>query len=156
MKRLVQLWKRPTYDRQRYTYYLIYYDTDGRRRQKALGHTDKRKAERQRAQFERELRVGTLEPDSMRLSDFLEDGLARMRGQVRMSTIRETRTAMRDFIRVIGDIDYQKVQHKHGERFVQTCLDRGNTPATATKKLRHLHGFFSAGGKPWTARRKCV
>jgi integrase len=142
VKKLVQLWKRPTYDGKRYTFYLIYYDTDGRRRQKALRHTDKRKAERQRAQFERELRMGTLEPESMRLSDFLEDGLARMRGQVRESTIGETRTAMRDFIRVIGNIDCQKVQHRHGERFVQTCMDRGNTPATATKKLRHLHGFF--------------
>ena len=35
----------------------IYYDADGRRNQKALGHADKRKAEKQCAQLARELRM---------------------------------------------------------------------------------------------------
>ena len=44
MKKRVQLWKRPTYDGSRYTFYLLYTDEQGRRRQKALGHADARKA----------------------------------------------------------------------------------------------------------------
>ena len=51
MKKLVRLWKRPSYDGHKYTYYLVYYDKDGRRKQKALGHADKRKAEKQCAQL---------------------------------------------------------------------------------------------------------
>ena len=73
MKKLVRLWKRPTFDGQKYTYYLIFYDKDGRRKQKALGHADKRRAEKQRAQLARELRMDTVEAGSMRLTKFLED-----------------------------------------------------------------------------------
>jgi hypothetical protein len=73
MKKLATLWKRPSYDGKSFTYYLLYTDEQGKRRQKSLGHADARKAERQRAQLERELRMGILEPGSMRLSDFLED-----------------------------------------------------------------------------------
>ena len=32
MKKLARLWKRPTFDGQKYTYYLVYYDADGRRK----------------------------------------------------------------------------------------------------------------------------
>ena len=45
MKRLVTLWKRPSYDGTRFTYYLLYTDEQGKRRQKSLRHTDARKAE---------------------------------------------------------------------------------------------------------------
>lgn len=79
MKKLVRPWERPSYDGQKYTYYLIYYDPDGRRKQKALGHADKRKAEKQCAQLTRELRMETVEADSMRLSEFLQDSLERTR-----------------------------------------------------------------------------
>ncbi len=48
-KQLVRLWKRPSYDGKRFTYYLLYTDEQGRRRQKSLGHADARKAERKRA-----------------------------------------------------------------------------------------------------------
>ncbi|GAG12320.1 unnamed protein product, partial [marine sediment metagenome] len=56
MKKLVMLWKRPSSDGKTFTYYLLY-NENGKRRQKSLGHVDRRKAERQRAQFERELRM---------------------------------------------------------------------------------------------------
>ena len=107
MKKLVRLWKRPTHDGLRYKYSLIYYDTDGRRRQKALGHADKKKAERQCAKLERELRMGTVEPGSMKLSDFLEDSLARTGDQIRESTRREivsimVRATLPTLISVIG------------------------------------------------------
>jgi integrase len=142
MKKLVRLWKRPTHDDQRYTYYLLYYDTDGRRRQKALGHADKRKAEKQAAQLEREVRMGTVEPGSMRLSEFLEDCKTRVLGQVRHNTLRDYDSNMRHFIEVVGNIDYQTVRHSHGERFIPACLQKGNSPATAKKKIKALKRLF--------------
>ena len=142
MKKLATLWKRPSYDGKSFTYYLLYTDEQGKRRQKSLGHADARKAERQRAQLERELRMGILEPGSMRLSDFLEDSLARTRGQVRESTLREARSAMCCLISAIGDIDHQRISHSDGEKFLQWCLDSGNAPATAAKKLRHIKRVF--------------
>jgi hypothetical protein len=104
MKQLVRVWKRPTHDGQTYTYYLVYYDKDGRRKQKALGHADKRKAKKQCAQLARELRMDTVEPYSMRMSEFLEDSLARTRGQVRENPALEYDSTMRHFINVIGEI----------------------------------------------------
>jgi integrase len=145
MKQLVKLWKRPSYDGERFTYYLLYTDEQQKRRQKSLGHIDTRKAERQRSQLERELRMGVVEPGSMRLSEFLEDNLNRTRGQVRQSTLYQARIAMEHFIKVVGDIDCRSVKHAHGELFVQACLDKGNAPATAAKKLRHLKRLFQLG-----------
>ena len=101
-KKLVRLWKRPCKNGQEYRYVLIWNDEQCKERWKALGHADGRKAERQRAQKERELRMGLVEPGSVKLSKFLEDSLARTRGQVRESTQREAQRAMRDFIRVAG------------------------------------------------------
>ena len=142
MQQLVRLWKRPCKGGREFRYVLIWYDEDGRERWHTLGHADGRKAERQRAQKERELRMGLVGPRSMKLSEFLKDSVVRTRGQVRESTIREACIAMRHFIGVIGDIDYQKVSHKHGERFLQGSLDARNAPATAAKKLRHLKRVF--------------
>ena len=142
MRQLVKLWKRPSYDGKRFTYYLLYTDEQGKRRQKSLGHADARKAERKRAQLERELRMGIVEPGSMKLSEFLEDNLVRTGKQIRESTHRECRYAMNHFIEVIGNIDYQRVKLRHGELFLQACLDQGNSPATVAKKLRHLKRLF--------------
>jgi integrase len=142
MKKLVRLWKRPSRDGKMFVFVLDYRNEQGKRRQVSLGHADVRKAKRQRDQKERELRMGFVEPESMRLSEFLEDSIARTRGQVRDSTIREVDITVRDFIQAIGNRDYQTVSHKHGELFLQHCLDRGNAPATAAKKLRHLKRVF--------------
>jgi len=142
MRKLVRLWKRPTHDGQKYTYYLIYYDFDGRRKQKALGHTDKRKAEKQCTQLARELRMGRTEAISLRLSEFLEDSLSRTRGQIRENTYLEYRAAMKHFIQVVGNIDYRNIRYEHGERFIQECLDGGNKPATVAKKIGSLKRLF--------------
>lgn len=50
---------------------------------------------------------------------------------------------MKDFISTIGDIDYQKVTLDYGEKYRQVRLDRGNTAATVTKKLKHLKRLLS-------------
>ena len=142
MNKLVTLWKRPSYDGTRFTYYLLYTDEQGKRRQKSLGHADRRKAERQRANFERELRMDVVRPESMRLSQFVEDSMARTGDQIRESTRVDYESAMRDFIAVVGNRDYQGVKHAHGEFFRQACLDKGNSPATVAKKLRGLKRIF--------------
>jgi integrase len=142
MKKLVKLNKRPLCGGQKFTYVLRYTDENGKRKWETLGHGDQRKAEKQRAQKEKELRMGYVEPGSMRLRDFLKDSLARTGDQVRGSTRRVTEVAMSDFIRTIGNIDFQSVTLAHGELYCQTCLDRGNSKATVAKKLRHLKRLF--------------
>jgi integrase len=121
---------------------LDYVDEDGKRRRKSLGHTDKRRAESQKKKTELKLRMGVLGPGSMKLSDFLENSLARTGGQIRGSTHYDYRSAMEQFIEVVGNIDYQRVTLAHGELFRQSCLDKGNTRATVAKKVRSLKRLF--------------
>ena len=142
MKQLVKLWQRPSWDGRSFTYYLIYFDENNKRKQKSLGHANKRKAERQRAAFERELRMGIMDPCSMNLSTFIENCIDRTRGQVRENTISEYDSTMKQFIKIIGNVDYKKIQHKHGELFIQACLDSGNRPATVRKKIGTLKRIF--------------
>jgi integrase len=122
---------------------LDYVDENGNRRRISLGHADRRKAESQMKQTERELRMGVLAPVSMKLSDFLEDSLNRTGQQTRDSTQYEQRSAMKQFIKLIGDIDYQRVTLSHGELFRQSRLDKGNSPATVSKKVRALKRLFA-------------
>jgi integrase len=143
MKKLVRLWKRPSRDGKRFSYVLIYQDERGKTRYESLGHTDGQKAKRQCSQKERELCMGYVKPGTMRLSELLEDSLHRTRGQVTESTLQEYNTAMRHFIRVMGNIDYRAIRHEHGEQFIQRCLDDGNRPATAKKKIVALKRLFN-------------
>jgi integrase len=143
MKTLVKLNKRPLCGGRTFTYILRYRDENGKRKWETLGHANKRKAERQRAEKERQLRMGYVEPGSMRLTDFTKDSLARTGDQIRESTRRITEAAMSDFIRTIGNIDFRSVTLAHGELYRQMCLDRGNSKATVSKKLRHLKRLFN-------------
>ena len=67
MKQLVKLNKRPRCGGREFTYALRYEGEDGKRKCESLGHTDMRKAERQRAQKEKELQMGYIEPSTMKL-----------------------------------------------------------------------------------------
>ena len=142
MTELVRLKTRPSRDGRSFKYYIEYTNENGQRKRISLAHSDKRKAERQRAQKERELRMGVIAPESMKLTDFLKDSLQRTRRQVRESTLYQAKIAMRHFIEIVGNIDYRCVRHEHAQSFVQACLDAGNTPATVAKKLRHLKRLF--------------
>ena len=142
MAELVRLRARPSRDGETFKYFLDYVDEHGRRRRLSLGHANRRKAERQRDQRERELCSGISMPRAMTLKELLRDSLERTRGQVRDSTLCQTEFAMEHFIRVVGNIKHDRVCHTHGERFLQACLDGGNRPATAAKKLRHLKRLF--------------
>ncbi len=143
----VRLVTRPSRDGKRYTYCLDYKDENGKRLRKSLGHADKRKAERQRAQLEREIRMGTVDPGSLTILDFAEDSLRRTGDQIRISSKAEYLSAMRDFVGVIGNKDVQKITLGDGEYYRQSCLDRGNSPATVAKKLRHIKVVLHLGVK---------
>jgi integrase len=117
-------------------------DLEGRRRSESLHHSDRRKAEKQRTKKEKQLRMGFCAPGSIRLKEFMEDSLRRTGDQIRSSTREEYQSAMNDFIKVVGNMDFQTVTLKHGEYYRQACLDRGNSPATVAKKLTEIKGFF--------------
>jgi hypothetical protein len=143
MKQLVKLNKRPRRGGREFTYALRYKGEDGKRKCETLGHTNQRKAERQRAQKEKELRMGYVEYSSMRLKDFMEDSLARTGDQIRGSTRRIAETAMNDFIGTIGNIDFRSVTLAHGEFYRQTRLDRGKSNATVKKDLAAIKRLFT-------------
>lgn len=141
-QQLVKIWTRPSRDGRSYAYTLRYKDLDGKRRCISLGHSDKRKAEKQRAKKEKELRMGFCPPDSMRLKDFVENSLSKTGDQIAPSTKTDYRQTMEHFIRVIGNIDFQSIEHRHGEQFRQACLDEGNSKNTVAKKIRVLKAMF--------------
>ena len=141
MKQLVRLNRRAS-SGSRFTYVLRYTDNTGKRRWETLGHSDKRKAEKQRAQKERDLRIGYVDPASMTLSDFMEDSLSKTGDQIRESTQNGYRATMNEFITTIGNKDYQAVTVNDAERYRQECFDRGNKPMTVTKKLKQLKAVF--------------
>ena len=146
-KQLVKLWPRPSKDGSSFIYYLDYVDLEYKRRRISLGHGDRRKAEKQRTKKEKELRMGFCAPGSIRLREFVEDCLRRSGNQIRPSTKTGYTQAMNNLIQVIGNIDYQAVDYKHGELFRQTCLDNGNKPTTVAKKIRELQAVFSLAVK---------
>jgi len=135
---LVKLRVRPSRDGKTFVYLLDYIDVNGKRHRQSLGHADARKAEAERKQVERKLRMGILAPPPMRLSDFLEDSLTRTGGQIRESTRVEYAHAMRDFIQEVGNIALDAVSFRHGEQFRQAQIDLGLRPATVAKKLREV------------------
>ncbi len=142
MKELVRLRMRPSRNKKSFRYMLDYKDQSGKRRQISLGHSDKRRAERQRYEKELELRMNVAEPISMRLTDFFQDSLIRTKGQVRATTLKDRAKTMKDFTECVGDIDVQGVCYEHGERFIQHCLTKNLTAGTTTKKVKQLKRVF--------------
>jgi integrase len=147
MMATVRLTTRPSRDGSQFTYVLEYSGAHKKRRRISLGHSDRDKAERQRRQKERELQTGlaagaraTIGP--VNLKEFWADSQDRTRGQIRPSSMMEQDIAMRHLIETIGNIDLAGVRMEHGERFVQACLDKGNSPATAFKKIKSLKRVF--------------
>ncbi len=98
MKKLVRLWKRPCKNGREFKYVLIWNDELGKERWQTLGHVDGQKAQKQRVQKERELRMGLTEPETMKLSQFQVDSLTKTSGQVREGTLDEYCTTMNQFI----------------------------------------------------------
>ena len=138
MTQMVRLKTRPSRDGSSFKYYIDFVDADSKRKRISLGHADRKKAERQRTQKERELRMGIVEPGSMKLSVFLKDCIARTRRQVKEDTLQEYDSTMRNFIDVVGNVDIRHIRHEDGERFIQACLDHGNRSGTVRKKIGTL------------------
>jgi len=147
MKQLVRLRIRPSRDGGSYAYFIDYKDEDGRRKRVSLGHADRRKAKRQQVEKERELRMGIADLQTLKLSDFVTGSLATTGDQIRESTREEYWRTMRDFIRVVGDKDLQRVSLRDAERYRQVCLDEGNRPATVVKKLKEIKCLFQTAVK---------
>ena len=147
MKKLVRLWKRPSRDGRRFTFVLVYRDEQGKKRFESLGHTDSRKAERQRAQKERELRMGIVEPDSMKLSELLQDYLERTRTQIEESTAQSAVYRVKDLIAAVGDIKAEQVTYQHCEKFQQYCVDRGLSLASVNTHIKMVKRIFSLAVK---------
>lgn len=146
-RKLVKLWERPSYDGNGFTYYLLYIDETGKRRQKSLGHADRRKAERERDQFERHLRTNPADACSLTIKEFARDSFERTGNQIRESSRNEYASVVNDFAVMIGNIDYRKITLEHGEKYRQACLDKGNSPATVAKKLTHMKCLFQLAVK---------
>jgi integrase len=68
--------------------------------------------------------------------------MMRTGSQIRESTKADYKEAMNNFIETIGNLDYLKVEHRHGERFIRECLDSGMAPATVAKKVRSIKRIF--------------
>jgi integrase len=147
MKQLVRLFTRPSSDGKSFTYVLRYLDACGKRRWESLGHSDSRRAEKERQKKEKLLIMGYVEPGSMRLNEFLDDSIQKTGNQIRESTRYETEFAMKNFIATIGNMDFRKVSIDHAEYYRQVCLDAGESPATVAKKLRHLKRVFQLAVK---------
>ena len=84
-QQLVRIWKRPSRDDKSFAYYLRYKDLEDKERYESLGHSDARKAEKQRLHKEKELRMQFCPSEAMRLSEFLDDCLRRTGNQIRPS-----------------------------------------------------------------------
>jgi hypothetical protein len=106
----------------------------GKRQRQSLGHGDSRKADKQKKQLEKELRMGYVEPGSMPLKQFIANSLERTGKQIRLSTRNKYRSIMEQFIEIVGNIDYQSVKLLHGERFIQHYIDRGMPLVRSAKK----------------------
>lgn len=139
---IVKIWARPNRNGDGHTLYLRYVDLNGKRCCESLGHSDQHKAEKQRIKKEKELRMGYCSQQSMRIKDFAQDSLTRTGSQIRESTHEQYDEAIRDFISVVGNVDFQNITLRHGEYYRQICLDKGNSKATVAKKLRHLKRLF--------------
>ncbi len=143
MKQLVRLWKRPSRDGTSFVFVLDYKDEQGKRRQVSLGHADRQKAQRQRDQKERELRMGIQTPGRMKLRALLEDYLERTRTQIESSTADSAAYRMKDFIAANGNLYADEVTYRHCELCQQYCIDRGLSPASVNSHIKMLRRIFS-------------
>ncbi len=147
MTKLVRLWKRPCKNGQEFKYVLIWYDEQGKEHWQALKHADARRAEKQRAQKERELRMGLVETKSMKLTELLDDYLRRTRTQIEESTAISAAYRMKDFIAAVGNVYADAITYRHVEKFQQYCIDKGLSPASANTHIKMVKRIFSLAVK---------
>ncbi len=146
-KKLVKVRTRPSRDGSSFTYLIDYIDENDTRRQISLGHADRKKAEKQRAQKERELRMGIVESVRLRLRKLLADYLEQTRTQIEPSTADSAAYRMRDMISAIGNKYADEVTYRDCERFQQHCTDKGLSPASVNTHIKMVRRIFSLAVK---------
>lgn len=147
MKQLVMLRTRPSRNGSSFKYYIDYVDQNGKRRQPSLGHADSKKAERQRSQKERELRMGIVEPSRLRLDKLLADYLEQTRTQIETSTADSAAYRMTDMITAIGNKYADEISYRDCEKFQQYCSDKGLSPASVNTHIKMVKRIFSLAVK---------
>jgi len=143
---LVKLNKRPLCSGHKFTYVLRYTE-NGKRKWETLGHTDRRKAERQRTQKEKDLRMGYVEPGRIRLRKLLEDYLEQTRSQIEPSTADSAAYRMRDLISAIGNKFADEVTYNHCELFQRYCINKDLSPASVNTHIKMVKRVFSLAVK---------
>ena len=146
MKRLVKTWLRRN-RKGSYVYYLRWIGEDGREKYQSLGHCDKRLAERQRREKELELVRFVEQPQTMKLSELLEDYVQRTRTQIERSTAKLGTYCMRHLIAAVGDIPAEQVTFKHCELLQQYCVDNGLGPASVNMHSKLIKRIFTLAVK---------
>ena len=147
MKKLVKLRARPSRDGSSFKYGLDYIDANGKRRQVSLGHADTKKADRQRAQKERELRMGIDEKTRIRLKALLKDYLEQTRTQIEPSTATSAAYRMKDFIDSVGNKFADDVTYRDCEKFQQFLVDKGLRPCSVNSHIKMVKRIFSLAVK---------
>jgi hypothetical protein len=147
MKQLVRLRIRPSRDGCSFKYYIDYFDENGKRRQISLGHADRKKAENKRAQKERELRMGIVEPCRLRLRKLLAEYLEQTRTQIEPSTADSAAYRMRDMINAVGNKYADEISYRDCEKFQQYCTDKGLSPASVNTHIKMVKRIFSLAVK---------
>jgi len=71
----------------------------------------------------------------------------RSRRRLQKSNRRDYRLTRAAFAAIIADKDLQRVSIQDGEQYRQACLDEGNRPATAVKKLKEIRCLLQTAVK---------
>jgi len=144
MRQLVRLRMRPSRDGKSFVYFIDYKDETGKRKRVSLGHHDRQKAKRQQAQMERELRMGVVEPQALRLSDFVTDSLARTGDQIRESTreeyLRQQLVGQRSQ-RIRGHGARGPLELQHDAQVLPACPRRHDRPCASCEYQGHEPRF---------------
>ncbi len=128
-------------------YYLRWIGEDGREKYQSLGHSEKRQAELQRREKELELVRDIEQPQTMKLSELLEDYVRRTRTQIERSTANLGAYCMKHLIAAVGDITAESVTYKHCELLQQYCFDNGLGPASVNMHSKLIKRIFELAVK---------
>ena len=90
---------------------------------------------------------GRVEPESMRLSELLEDYMTRTQKQIEPSTAITMTYRMSDFIEAVGDIKAEAVTFQHCEGFQAYCFDKGLGASSVNSHLKAVSRIFSLAVK---------
>ena len=148
MKQLVNLWLRRKRKGQ-FVYCLRWFDGN-KRRCLSLGHTDKRRAEKQRLEKEIELRGNKPELTDLRLSELLEVYLEHNK-RIESSTVEMARRNFKNLMNYTGNIKAGSLEYRHCESYQAACLNSGLSPTTVNIRIATVKPVFR-----WAVKRRML